>query len=348
MGGREAIRGFAIQTLVCLLDAVALDNTWIAVTLEPDSSNDKVDILWQYADHIKFVQVKSSKNVIGKSDVEGWAEDLKKSGRALIYELRLAGPVAAGVFNTNVFNDVQVPTPSSISLLDLTEQAVTKLDKYLTSKGIDAVPVGIREELVDICASRLLSGSSVGTEVSREAFDGWLLHWLTSSYPQALAARLASNCEILWGSFDLLPPVPASRAFTLRLPLSAFNAGRGAAIIEWFVVQVACGSRRMIYAPTNMITGDQSRPFSKFVVSPGRSVEFQAEFSARAKAGFSADAWSVGVNTLELFAKFAGAESPRLVARASVTITGDHMSLLNGEGLMRCPVSSLEDYIDNL
>lgn len=46
MGGREAIRGFAVQTLICLLDSLWANGQWTAVTLEPDSDNDKVDILW--------------------------------------------------------------------------------------------------------------------------------------------------------------------------------------------------------------------------------------------------------------------------------------------------------------
>lgn len=348
MGGREAIRGFAIQTLVALLDAVAVDHEWKAVTIEPDSSNDKVDILWRYADRMRFVQVKSSKNVIGKSDVEGWVNDLKASGRADAYELKLAGPVAAGVFNTNVFNGVDVPTPSSISLLDLTEQAVTKLDKYLSNKGIDTVPVGIREELVNICAARLLNGSSTGEEVGREAFDGWLLHWIASSYPQALATRLASNCEVLWGSLDLLSPAPGSRAFTLGLPLTVFNAGRGAAIIEWLVVQAASDSLRMLYAPDRMIMRGENRPFSKFIVGPGQSADVDIRLTPRAKAGFSLDAWPIGATTLELFVKYAGSESPRSVGQATVSITGDHMKLLIGEGVVTCPVSTLEIYIDSL
>jgi hypothetical protein len=348
MGGREAIRGFAIQTLVCLLDAVATDDKWLAVTIEPDSSNDKVDILWRYADRKRFVQVKSSKNTIGKPDVERWADDLKKSGAADDYEIRLAGPVAAAVSKKNIVNGVRVPTPSSISLFDLIEQAITKLDKYLSNKNIETVPVAIREELVDICSSRLLNGSSVGREITREAFDGWLLHWITTSYPQALATRLASNCEILWGSFDLLSPSSGSRAFGLSLPLMAFNAGRGAAVIEWLLVQVSSDSRRMLYAPDHLTVRGDERPFSKFVIGPSQSLDFVVKLRARSKDGFSTDTWPLGSCELEVFAKFSAADSPRSIGKTSIDITGDHMKLLNGAGPMTFPVSTLQSYIDSL
>ena len=348
MGGREAIRGFAIQTLVALLDAVAIDQNWTAVTIEPDSSNDKVDIRWRYPDKVRVVQVKSSKNVIGTAEVKKWADDLKEAGRADCFELKLAGPVVKDLFKTNTFNGVLVPTPSSISLFDLIEQAVTKLDKYLSSKGIDTVPVGIREELVNICAARLLNGSSTGEEVSRESFDGWLLHWITTSYPQALATRLDSNCEILWGSFNILPPVPGSRAFALELPLTVFNIGKGAAIIEWLVVQVASGCRRMIYAPDKMTIHRKDRVFSKFIVGPNQSLDVDIRLAPRMKAGFSLEAWPLGETTLEIFVKYSGVQSPRSVGKTSVTITGDHMNLLNGSGVITCTVSTLEDYLDSL
>ncbi|WP_217486127.1 hypothetical protein, partial [Burkholderia cenocepacia] len=111
MGGREAIRGFAVQTLICLLDSLWANGQWTAVTLEPDSDNDKVDILWEYADGSTLAQqVKSSKNQIGKGDVVAWCKELKDSNAASKYQLMLAGPIAAAVLDDGPFDEVEVPT----------------------------------------------------------------------------------------------------------------------------------------------------------------------------------------------------------------------------------------------
>ena len=40
---------------------------WMSVTLEPDHVSQKIDILWQYQDRIRAIQVKSSENQISKA-----------------------------------------------------------------------------------------------------------------------------------------------------------------------------------------------------------------------------------------------------------------------------------------
>ena len=77
-GGTVAFRGFLVQTLIGVLDALDKDHAWEFVTLEPDDGSEKVDILWEYAGpRTKAVQVKSTKNEFGKTEVERWAEDLR-------------------------------------------------------------------------------------------------------------------------------------------------------------------------------------------------------------------------------------------------------------------------------
>ena len=77
-GGQPAIRGFLVQTLIALLEAVKDKPPWISVTLEPNLTSDKVDILWEYRDGSrKAVQVKSSQNPFSKAEVQQWAAELK-------------------------------------------------------------------------------------------------------------------------------------------------------------------------------------------------------------------------------------------------------------------------------
>ena len=48
MGGNAGIRGYILQTIICVLDSLNADNSWISVTLEPFDESEKVDIRWKY------------------------------------------------------------------------------------------------------------------------------------------------------------------------------------------------------------------------------------------------------------------------------------------------------------
>ncbi len=68
MGGNAGVRGYLIQTIICVLNALEKDNNWLAVTLEPMDESEKVDIRWKYQnDVVKVCQVKSSQNIIRKT-----------------------------------------------------------------------------------------------------------------------------------------------------------------------------------------------------------------------------------------------------------------------------------------
>ena len=59
-GGKVAQRGFLVQTLIGILNSFQ-DAAWGTVELEPDTDDDKTDILWTYNDNTsKATQIKSS------------------------------------------------------------------------------------------------------------------------------------------------------------------------------------------------------------------------------------------------------------------------------------------------
>ncbi|MHA2335490.1 MAG: hypothetical protein ACXAEU_25900 [Candidatus Hodarchaeales archaeon] len=66
MGAKPAIRGYLLQTILCILDALENDNEWYELALEPENQSEKVDIIWYYSnpERNKVVQVKSSQNKI--------------------------------------------------------------------------------------------------------------------------------------------------------------------------------------------------------------------------------------------------------------------------------------------
>lgn len=360
MGGREAIRGFAIQTLICLLDSLSAAKAWAAVTLEPDSVNDKVDIRWEYADgSICVQQVKSSKNQISKGDVVAWCKDLKASGSASEYKLMLAGPIAAAVLDDAPFDGVNVPTPTSVDTLALLEQAITKVDRYLTSKSIDPLPLPLRESLIYELVARMTQSAISGKRMQRDEFDGWVLSGITASYPHAVSQRLTANCAVLWSVVEVAgPPIGSSRVFELVLPLTVVNGGESTAIVEMFLIRVWSNEREMRYRPEWVIPAGpsaqhidrrrQAQPFGDFAISPRTSIQQFVVFVPVERVGYEASEWSVGSYEMELFVKYASQATLWSVKKTSLTVRMDEFSVLSSRGSVPISVSNLDKYLDML
>lgn len=360
MGGREAIRGFAVQTLICLLDSLSADVQWNAVTLEPDSDNDKVDILWEYADGSTCAQqVKSSKNQIGKGDVDGWCKELKESRAAKKYQLMLAGPIAAAVLDDAPFHGVEVPTPTSIDTLALLEQAITKVDRYLTAKFIDPLPLPLRESLIYELVTRMLQAAIRGKRMPREEFDGWLLSGITASYPNAVSQRLTTNCAVLWSVLEIAGPVQVSdRAFELILPLTVVNGGASTAVVEMFLLRVWSATREMRYRPEGVVperSGKEyatrrglGQPFGDFAVAPQCSVQQSVLFVPIHRPGYESGEWPLGDYQIELFVKYAAQRALCSVKKATITIRMDEFSVLSSSQTRFISVSNLDKYLSLL
>lgn len=355
MGGREAIRGFAVQTLICLLDSLSLNEKWIAVTLEPDSANDKVDIYWEYANGTTCAQqVKSSKNQISKGDVVAWCKELKASGHASNYQLMLAGPIAASVLDDAPFDGVEVPTPTSVDTLALLDQAITKVDRYLTAKLIDPLPLTLRESLIYELVYRMLQAAICGKRMLRDEFDGWLLSGITASYPHAVNQRLTTNCAVLWSAMEIAGPMLASeQAFELVLPLTVVNGGASTSIVEMFLLRVFSANREMRYRPECIVPErsdkeyavrrEQGMPFGDFAIAPQSSVRQLILFVPVQRQGYESGAWPCGDYHVELFVKYAAQTALCSVKKVSISIGMDEFSVLTSGQTRSVSVSKLEE-----
>ena len=360
MSGREAIRGFAVQTLICLLDSLLEDTPWTAVTLEPDSSNDKVDILWEYADATRCAQqVKSSKNQITKGEVLAWCSDLVASNSATKYQLILAGPIAASVLTDGPFHGVEVPTPTSMDTLALLDQAITKVDRYLTAKNIDPIPLPLRESLVYELVARMLDAAIRGKRMLREEFDGRLLSGITASYPHAVSERLTANCAVLWSVVEIAGPIDLStRAFELVLPLTVVNGGASTAVVELFLLRVWSTTREMRYRP-ELVIGEKSgvdyanrrglgRPFGDFAIAPRSSISQSVLFVPIQGSAYKTDEWPYGDYQVELFVKYASQEAVCSVKKAMITIGGDEFSVMTPPQTRFISISRVDKYLSLL
>lgn len=178
MSGQAGGRGYLVQALASVLDALTDDHNWIAIALEPNVGSDKVDIQWQYPDRRKVVQVKSSQNQIGVAAVKAWAEELEASVAADEYELRLIGPVSEGVPGLKRHGRVAIPTPDPLNPDGLMHQAAHKLDRYLQARQLDARSPSAREMIVDALITRLATAATRGLTIRRDVFDGILHSWV--------------------------------------------------------------------------------------------------------------------------------------------------------------------------
>jgi hypothetical protein len=179
--GSASVRGYLLQTIICLLDALQGDSGWKALTLEPHLESDKIDVIWHYpiSQGAKATQVKSSQNQINKSQAVQWAEELSSSVEAASYELILIGPCSQGVVSLGEVGDVEIPPPKPLDVTGLIEQAAHRLDRYLDNKGMPRVTADGRELLVNALVTKLETYSTTGHAVSRNEFDQLLQRWIS-------------------------------------------------------------------------------------------------------------------------------------------------------------------------
>lgn len=182
MGGNAGIRGYVIQTIICLLDALELDNEWKTVTLEPVDESEKVDIRWRYSEgKEKLTQVKSSQNLIRYSKAKKWSDDLEThSPNANEYELVLIGNTDEKLSKTRVIGNVAIGDFRPLNTGFLIDQASTKIDAYFEAKGKNKISVKVRELIINALSSSFSNSSIIGEEITRQSFDNRLLEWISA------------------------------------------------------------------------------------------------------------------------------------------------------------------------
>lgn len=96
MGGKEGARGYLYQAMVALLESIK-NHEWGKVMVEPNTKEDKIDIIFEYKENkYKCIQVKSSINNFVIKDILSWfnlmIRDKKDSDE---YSLILIGTYAS-------------------------------------------------------------------------------------------------------------------------------------------------------------------------------------------------------------------------------------------------------------
>ncbi len=113
MGGQAGGRGYLIQAVIAVLDAL-IERDWAECVLEPNLGEDKIDLLLRSPDGDRVSQIKSSQNAFGAPQVRAWAESLEAAyPGAKRYELRLIGPVTSSWRSLSRVGNVEIPVPQA-------------------------------------------------------------------------------------------------------------------------------------------------------------------------------------------------------------------------------------------
>lgn len=147
MSGKDGNRGYLVQTVIAVLEALQSAD-WHTITLEPAHQSEKVDILREGAGHTKMTQVKSSFRKIGKADAGRWAKELEENTKADVLELVLVGSPSQSVLTIGKIGRVQVPHAKNLDWNGLLREAAHLLDVFLHAESLTSESPQHRELLV--------------------------------------------------------------------------------------------------------------------------------------------------------------------------------------------------------
>lgn len=185
-GGQVATRGFLLQTLIALLDVLLNMDQIESLRLEPATNEDKTDFVIEYKDgRKKAVQVKSSKNQIGLASVKTWARNLRADLIADDYELCLIGPCSGEITKLLEVEGVKLPTPKSLDVKGMLEQASHRLDVYLHKTRLGVGSPTIRELIVEGLVGKLSAYSTSGSHITSDEMVNIFKEWIAFAEEQA-------------------------------------------------------------------------------------------------------------------------------------------------------------------
>lgn len=195
MSGQNGLRGYLYQSIVTVMGSIT-DNEWVKVTLEPNTKEDKVDILWEYPNkQYKVAQVKSTIGSFSKkmiidlvnkliddepraneysillvgslnSNAEKFVKKLKQNVFD-VNELTELGPLIDDVRNIKV--DVYPFNPCAIE-----SQLYAEVHRFLSEIGT----IDLRKETIDGIMAKLIYkfslAGTVGKAISRGEFTQWV------------------------------------------------------------------------------------------------------------------------------------------------------------------------------
>ena len=180
MSGKDGIRGYFVQTIIALLEALQ-SSDWNTIILEPSGDEEKVDIILKSPDYTKAIQVRSSANQISMAKANQWAAAFEQCVESGELVLIIVGPCSGQVAKVDTIGRVKIPQPKNLETTQLIHEAAHLLDKFLRRERLVVESPEHREQLVGALITTLTAYSTNSRPLPRSSFVQLLKDWLAES-----------------------------------------------------------------------------------------------------------------------------------------------------------------------
>jgi hypothetical protein len=348
MGGREGMRGYLVQTLIAVLEALDGRDEWSRIGIEPDAASEKVDLFKESAAGTTVAQIKSSENQIGKADAERWAAELEQNTQADRYHLILVGPCSQGVLELKQVGSVTIPPPQNLDLVGMIERAAHRLDHYLEGRNVGRVPAFARELLIHALITKLELYSTGGQLLDRSDLVLTLDNWILTSLGSSVTLGLEMQCDVVTSTLGFVHPQNPQGSPSIIIPITFVNQGVRTAIVEWAAVRVLDGGSPRLYGPlttvdfTEFLRGKRVLhasniigQFTEFAVLPLTEKSICILFNAEVdRADYPVREWVAAQYTFELWVKYRDREIPVLQRTLKLAIHHELMKAIHEGGFI--------------
>lgn len=217
MGGRESLRGYLVQTMASLLEALHTNNDWEAVSLEPLHESEKVDVKWRFPDRIKVVQIKSSQNPFSEQKIKTLCTDLANSTKADQYELRLVGTLTSRSGEPlRKYSGVCIPPPIPLNVEGMLKEITHDLSVYCERRTIP-IPRPLSAGILAMALVLRLEIESIhGRWITREHFDELFKGWVFTLIPRVEDLDSAADLDTIREAIRSFHPEPWIQSLKLH------------------------------------------------------------------------------------------------------------------------------------
>ncbi|SEB48767.1 hypothetical protein SAMN04489761_0999 [Tenacibaculum sp. MAR_2009_124] len=215
MSGQDGIRGYLFQSIIAMLSS--LDKEWEEITIEPNTTLDKTDIIWIDNKGNKIVsQVKSSINNFTKPQILDWLIKLMDDNpNALEYRVDLVGTTEVSVKNffnqlTSSKQDDFLNRESLYAIKDkikvkffpfdystMLGASISLIDKFLSLKNIN-VNYFTKELITGGMVHQLIYFSTKGKSLKREKFENKIIEWVRFNYSDQFITKIKVDFNLFF------------------------------------------------------------------------------------------------------------------------------------------------------
>lgn len=317
-GGRIAIRGLHGQVLHALYRVLCADPPFTVLTLEPDEGGDKFDYTWDDTAGGRYaVQVKTSINKFGETEVQKWAKEMASQHSTRHATLCLLGDHTAALKTGMTFHNVRL----EFERLDLAMNAdaiAFRLTQFTASRADAASLAGM---VGDALCNQLMHKAREGKSWTREELAAYLqqaianaplagvrtdVQRLTAYVPTHLPGREPELARLraAWARAGSSAGTPASTSATspTTAPIVAIIAlggeGKTSVLAHWMAEMQANGwqGAQAVYAWSFYSQGSREQSASSADLFLHDALEFFCETDF---ANSNASAWDKGKKLAE-------------------------------------------------